>query len=239
MYLRATQRRNKDGSVVRYYALAENARHPEKGHVEARVVHSFGRADRLDRAVLERLVASIRRVLGEVDGTPVVERPGAGAIEIEAVFELGVVHVVKSLWERLGIAGAIASRVAEKKLKAPHLAALLSMTMQRLERPGSKLACHERWLERVWLPEAQDLALGQLYRRPGGLRSDPWKGQGQQALEARRSIYSPSTAMPSSRRSFGVAWISSSSMSIWCSTMPRPPGSRPTRRMSPAMNGAG
>jgi hypothetical protein len=28
MYLRTTQRRNKDGRVVRYYALAENARHP-------------------------------------------------------------------------------------------------------------------------------------------------------------------------------------------------------------------
>lgn len=164
MYLRTTQRRNKDGSVVRYLALAENARHPEKGHVEARVVHSFGRADRLDRAVLERLVASIRRVLAEDQGEPVVERSGAGDIEIEAVFELGVVHVVKILWERLGIAGAIASRIAGKKLKAPHLAALLAMTVQRLERPGSKLACHERWLERVWLPEAQGLALGQLYR---------------------------------------------------------------------------
>jgi len=98
MYLRTTQRRNKDCSVVRYYALAENARHP-KGHVEARVVHSFGRADRLDRAVLERLVASIRRVLAEGNGEPVVER--AGQIEIEAVFELGLAHVVKVLWERL------------------------------------------------------------------------------------------------------------------------------------------
>src|SRR5689334_1005595 len=55
MYLRTTQRRNKDGSVVRYYALAENVRHPGKGYVEARMVHSFGRADRLDRAALERL----------------------------------------------------------------------------------------------------------------------------------------------------------------------------------------
>ena len=44
MYLRTTQRRNKDGSVVRYHALAENVRHPEKGYVEAKVVHSFGRA---------------------------------------------------------------------------------------------------------------------------------------------------------------------------------------------------
>jgi hypothetical protein len=40
----------KAGSVVRYLALAENARHPERGHVEARIVHSFGRADKLDRA---------------------------------------------------------------------------------------------------------------------------------------------------------------------------------------------
>jgi len=175
MYLGTTRRRDKGGSVVRYLALAENARHPEKGHVEARVVHSFGRADRLDRAVLVRLVASIRRVLAEAGGAPVVERAGlaAGEIEIEAVFGLGVVQLVKTLWERLWIAAAIASRLAEKKLTAPHLAALLAMTMQRLERPGSKLACHERWLQRVWLPEAQDLALGQLYRRPAGLRSDP------------------------------------------------------------------
>ena len=41
--------------MVRYLALAENVRHPEKGYVEAKVVHSFGRADQLDRAALERL----------------------------------------------------------------------------------------------------------------------------------------------------------------------------------------
>ncbi|MCB9945412.1 MAG: IS1634 family transposase [Geminicoccaceae bacterium] len=164
MYLRTTRRRNKDGSEVCYYALAENHRHPEKGHVEARVVHSFGRADKLDRAVLERLVASIRRVLAEEKDEPVVKGGGAGGIEIGAVFELGVVHLVKALWEQLGIGAAVASRIATQKLKAPHLAALLAMTVQRLARPGSKLACHEYFLDRVWLPEAKDLALGQLYR---------------------------------------------------------------------------
>ena len=71
MYLRTTQRRNKDGSVVRYLALAENVRHPEKGYVEAKVVHSFGRADQLDRAALERLVASIQRVLADAGSGPV------------------------------------------------------------------------------------------------------------------------------------------------------------------------
>ena len=165
MYLRTTQRRNKDGSVVRYLALAENVRHPEKGYVEAKVVHSFGRADQLDRAALERLVTSIQRVLADAGGGPVA-RDGAsvGGIAIEASFELGVVHVAKALWARLGIGEAIQARLDEKQLQAPHATALLAMVAQRLDRPGSKLACHERWLERVWLPEARDLGLHQLYR---------------------------------------------------------------------------
>ncbi len=165
MYLRTTQRRNKDGSVVRYYALAENVRDPKKGHVEARVVHSFGRADRLDRAALERLVRSIRRVL-EADGSaPAADASGRErAIEIEASFDLGVVHVVEQLWTRRGIDAAVADRLSAEERRAPHAAALLAMAAQRLARPGSKLACHERWLERVWLPGARDLSLDQLYR---------------------------------------------------------------------------
>ena len=79
MYLRTTQRRNKDGSVVRYLALAENVRHPEKGYVEAEVVHSFGRADQLDRAALERLVASIQRVLADAGSGPVTREGQAWA----------------------------------------------------------------------------------------------------------------------------------------------------------------
>jgi hypothetical protein len=165
MYLRTTQRRNKDGSVVRYLALAENRRHPEKGHVEARVIHSFGREDQLDRAALERLVASIQRILAGTGGGPDARNAAsAGSIAIEASFALGVVHVAQALWTRLGIAEAIQARVEEKQLQAPHAAALLAMVAQRLDRPGSKLACHERWLDRVWLPEARELGLYQLYR---------------------------------------------------------------------------
>jgi hypothetical protein len=165
MYLRTTQRRNKDGSIVRYYALAENIRDREKGHVEAKVVHSFGRADRLDRAALERLVRSIRRVLDADGSAPVADATGGDrTIEIEASFELGVVHVAAQLWARLGIGQAIQSRLAADERRAPHEAALLAMAAQRLARPGSKLACHERWLDRVWLPAARDITLDQLYR---------------------------------------------------------------------------
>ena len=134
MYLRTTQRRNKDGSVVRYYALAENVRHPEKGYVEAKVVHSFGRADQLDRAALERLVASIQRVLADAgSGAVTCDGTSLGRIAIEASFELGVVHVAKALWAKLGIGQVIQERLDETQLQAPHAAALLAMVAQRYQ----------------------------------------------------------------------------------------------------------
>src|SRR5687768_16296931 len=98
MYLRTTQRRNEDGSVVRYLALAENVRHPEKGYVDSKVVHTFGRADHLDRTALQRLVASIQWVLADASRGPVsCEGASLGRIAIEVSFELGVVHVAKAL----------------------------------------------------------------------------------------------------------------------------------------------
>ena len=65
MYLRITERRNRDGSMVAYYALAENVWNASAKRSETRVVHSFGRADQLDRAALQRLVASINRVIAD------------------------------------------------------------------------------------------------------------------------------------------------------------------------------
>ena len=165
MYLRSTKRQNRDGSTVEYYALAENVWNKAKQRSETKVIHSFGRADSLDRVVLERLAHSIRRVL--IDGG--IDRAAAepvqvADIEIDRVFDLGVVHVAKAMWDKLGIGEAIQKRAAVKKLQAPHEAALFAMAAQRLDRPGSKLACHERWLDRVWLPKAKDLGLYQLYR---------------------------------------------------------------------------
>jgi hypothetical protein len=164
MCLRTTKRRSKDGSTVSYYALAENVRHAERGYVEAKVVHSFGRSDPLDRAALERLVRSVQRVLTDTGSTAVDGGSRVGDIEILDSFELGAVHAAKALWDRLGIGAAINRHILEKKLKAPHGAALLAMTLQRLDQPGSKLACHERWLDRIWLPEAKDPGLYRLYR---------------------------------------------------------------------------
>ena len=92
MYLRITQRHNRDGSTITYYALAESVWNAGAKRREAHVVHSFGRADQLDRAELKRLVKSINRVLDDGDdATGNTAMSDRAEIEIERVFELGVV----------------------------------------------------------------------------------------------------------------------------------------------------
>jgi hypothetical protein len=164
MYLRITQRRNRDGSTVAYYALAENAWNAAAKRSEAQIVHNFGRADQVDREGLKRLVDSINRVLDQDDAVTrgAQEIP---QIELDRVFELGVVLAARTLWEDLGIGAAIRRCIAEGGLTAPHEAALFAMAANRLEQPGSKLACATRWLPDVaFLPDADGLAVDQLYR---------------------------------------------------------------------------
>ena len=62
MYLRTTKRKNKDGSVVEYFQLAHNKRHPVTRKPVAKIIHNFGRTDQLDREQLVRLCRSIARV---------------------------------------------------------------------------------------------------------------------------------------------------------------------------------
>ncbi|MDQ2631638.1 MAG: hypothetical protein M3Y75_11815 [Actinomycetota bacterium] len=164
LYLRLTRRRNRDGSTVAYYGLAENVWNAATQRAEARVVHSFGRADQLDREALNRLVRSISRVLGAEEPDRAAAR-GLPEIEIERVFELGVVVAARALREALGIGPAIRRQLDAAGLSAPHEAALFAMAANRLDDPTSKLACAERWLPDVaWLPEARGLKVDQLYR---------------------------------------------------------------------------
>src|SRR6202158_625310 len=166
MYLRITQRHNRDGSSVTYYALAESVWNADAKRREAHVVHSFGRADQLDRAQLARLFRSSNRVLDDGNDTAGSAATSDRAeIEIERVFELGVVLAARALWEELGIGPAIRRCAEQAKLTAPHETALFAMAANRLDDPVSKLACAERWLPDItWLPDAAGLAVDQCYR---------------------------------------------------------------------------
>jgi Transposase DDE domain len=164
MYLRTTRRRNKDGSVVAYYQLAETRWDPTKRRPTAHIIHNFGRADALDREALVRLARSISRVCAGGVEVPAEVAPPGEAIELEWARPLGVVHVARALWEELGIGEVLRGLERPGPRRAPHELALFIMVANRLAEPLSKLACYEPWVpERVYLPAAEALTLEQLY----------------------------------------------------------------------------
>lgn len=63
MYLRTTQRRNRDGSSVRYLQLAHNQWDSKAGRSSVQVLYHFGREDQIDRDAIRRLISSLSRAL--------------------------------------------------------------------------------------------------------------------------------------------------------------------------------
>ena len=124
MYLRTTKRKNKDGSIVEYYQLAHNERHPDTRKPVARIIHSFGRADQLDRDQLVRLCNSIARVCGLKVLDPISDsedtQPNGPPhlsydVKLIRTVALGCVLVIQALWKRLGIGKELRNICKAKK----------------------------------------------------------------------------------------------------------------------------
>lgn len=172
MYLRTTKRKNKDGSIVEYYQLAHNERHPVTRKPVARIIHSFGRADDLDRDQLVRLCNSIARVCGLKifdpinDAEQTQQKDSFGLcddLKLITTLALGCVLVIEALWKRLGIDKELRDICKAKKIKVPYERALLAMVANRLCEPESKLGVWDRWLSKVYLPSCDSLKLEQMY----------------------------------------------------------------------------
>ena len=171
MYLRTTKRKNKDGSVVEYYQLAHNERHPDTRKPVAKIIHNFGRADQIDRELLVRLCKSIARICGLTITDPMAEpdkssrsdNPIPDGLRLEQTLTYGCALVIESLWERLGLKKIFTDILKAKKLRSPYERALLAMTANRLCEPESKLGVWDRWLSKVYLPSCNELKLKHMY----------------------------------------------------------------------------
>jgi transposase len=172
MYLRTTRRKNKDGSIVEYYQLAHNERHPDTRKPVARIIHSFGRADELDRDQLVRLCNSIARVCGLKVIDPLSDAEDtqqkdplnlSNDLKLIRTVALGCVLVIEALWKRLGIGKELRDICKAKKIKVPYERALFAMVANRLCEPESKLGVWDRWLSKVYLPSCESLKLEQMY----------------------------------------------------------------------------
>jgi hypothetical protein len=147
VYLRETRRTNKDGSVVSYLQLAHNERHPVTGSPVAKVIHNFGRADKVDREALARLVSSISRFLEPAEAAAAAE---GSDVEIIDSRRFGGTYVLDELWHRLGIARALMEAAGGRRLSDEVVERVLfALVAQRCLEPASKLACVSWVQERV------------------------------------------------------------------------------------------
>ena len=172
MYLRTTKRKNKDGSTVEYFQLAHNQRNPVTGKAVAKIIHNFGRTDRLDREQLVRLCRSIARVanltvLDPMDGdqprSQAAESPLPGNLKIDRTVMLGTVHALEALWEKTGLKKTLVDIANAKGAPVNYERALFAMTANRLCAPESKLGVWDRWLDTVYLPSCDGLKLRHMY----------------------------------------------------------------------------
>ena len=144
MYLRTTQRKNRDGSVVRYVQLAHNRR--AGGVTQAQVLLNLGREDQLDRDGLGRLVASISRYLGEPDtGLPpadAAQLAGEG-LAVTGSRPVGTVHLLDGLWRALGIDTTLRKVLDPRRFTTNVERVLFALAANRAVDPMSKLSAAE------------------------------------------------------------------------------------------------
>lgn len=175
MYIKTTTRKNKNGSVVIYYHLAHNIRNPVTKTSETKILHTFGRADQIEKKALVRLCRSIGRFcdvtiidnkevvssakeISEVNGAPL------GELELLYSLPLGHVNVIEAIWKRTGIEKALGDILKKSGQKMLYERALFAMVANRLCEPESKLGVWDRWLKKVYLPSCKGLFIGDMYR---------------------------------------------------------------------------
>jgi len=167
MYLRTTKRKNKDGSVAEYYQLAHNERHPVSGKAVAKIIHNFGRTDKLDRQQLKRLCRSIARVCELTVIDPDKDQPEDSTLpddlKIDRTVMMGTLLAIEALWEKTGLKKTLLNLARDNRMPLLYERALFAMVANRLCAPESKLGVWDRWLENVYLPSCEGLKLRHMY----------------------------------------------------------------------------
>ncbi len=100
MFLREVRRRNKNGTQVSYLQLVHNEWDAAAQASRTKILYSFGRIDQVDLAAIERLIASLSRLLDPAAAFRVTASSELRFLESRP---LGGTHVLDGMWQRLGI----------------------------------------------------------------------------------------------------------------------------------------
>jgi hypothetical protein len=142
MFLREVKRRNRDGSQVVYLQLAHNEWDPAARTSRTKILYSFGRADQVDTAAIERLIASLSRAL---DPAAAFTATASSELAFVSSRPLGGTDVLDGLWRRYGIAATMNRLLAGRKMTSPVERVLFALVANRALAPSSKLAAAE-WI---------------------------------------------------------------------------------------------
>jgi Transposase DDE domain len=135
--VRATTRRNKSGQTVRYLQLAHNEWDATAGVSRTKVLHSFGREDQLDRAAVERLVASLSKLL---DPARAATLTAPGDLVFSQARPIGGTYVLDALWRRLGLDAVMRRQLKGRRLDPRVERVLFALVANRALDASSKLA---------------------------------------------------------------------------------------------------
>lgn len=160
MYLRTTQRRNIDGTPVRYLQLAHNQWDAKTGRSQTRVLYSFGREDQLDRDAIQRLINSLSRALDPAQALA-VQSPQLQFLDSRP---MGGAWLLERLWATLGLDQILGRLLRGRRLDARVERALLAMVCNRALKPSSKLGCAAWVSEEVMIPGLPELDDDRCYR---------------------------------------------------------------------------
>ena len=149
MYLRRTRRRTKDGGGVGYLQLAHNEWDPVSKQSRVRVLYSFGREDRLDRAAIVRLIGSLQRALEPEQALATV----AGELRFVASRPMGGAWALDGLWRALAVDRMLERLLAGRRRDARAERVIFAMVANRALEPLSKLAASKWVCERAWAME--------------------------------------------------------------------------------------
>jgi hypothetical protein len=152
---------------VSYLQLAHNEWDPAAKTARTKVLYSFGRADQLDRAAIERLITALTRVVGVEPASSGPDRArvvGVPGLEFVESRPLGGAWLLDGLWQRLGI-DTLLRRLAAGTRRDPMVERVLfALVANRALAPSSKLAATCWVAHDVHLPGLEQVSDDASYR---------------------------------------------------------------------------
>jgi hypothetical protein len=142
MFLREVKRQNRNGSHVSYLQLVHNEWDSAAQASRTKILYSFGRADQVDTAAVERLIASLSRLL---DPAAAFKATAGSDLTFVSSRPLGGTDVLDGLWRRLGIDAVMTRLLRKRKMTSALERVLFALVANRALAPSSKLAAAD-WI---------------------------------------------------------------------------------------------